>query len=263
MEVAKNTIQNMDEAVVLSEIACNAGAIILQNGAEIYRVEDTVERIIKSKKNVIDVDVYSTANVIIVSFSYDGEIHTNVRRVKSRRNNLYYIDKVNTFSREFVKGNMSFEEALLELEKIKNDPGQPLGLQIFGSALSAGAFLLLLGGSYQDMVISFCVGLMSYALSHIFEKCNVGFFVINFIAGLLVSFLTILISRFIPGVEVNKVVVASMMAFLPGITITNSMRDLMSGDVTSGITGATTALLISSALAVGVAIPITLSTYLM
>ncbi|MDO5047858.1 MAG: threonine/serine exporter family protein [Anaerococcus sp.] len=258
----KEIIENMDQAAVLSEVASNAGAIMLQNGAEIYRVEDTIERIIKSKENIRDVDVYSTSNVIVLSFSLNGKIHTNVRRVKARRNNLYYIDKVNSFSRRFVAGDFNLDEALVELRAIKNDPGYSPRWQCLGSSLSAGAFLLLLRGRLEDMVLSFFVGLISYAISHLFEKAKFGFFLINFIAGIVVSLITMTFGYFFTGVEVNKVVVASMMAFLPGITLTNSMRDLMSGDVTSGLTGATTAFLISTALALGVALPITIATYL-
>ena len=67
---------------------------------------------------------------------------------------------------------------------------------------------------------------------------------------------------FLPDITVDKIVIGSMMAFLPGITLTNAMRDLMSGDVTSGLTGATTAILVSTALALGVAMPITIATYI-
>lgn len=256
------TISSLDQAVILSEIASNAGAIMLANGAEIYRVEDTVERIIRSKKNIKDVDVYSTANVIVLSFSFNQEIHTNIRRVKSRTFNLYYINKVNSFSREFVSGNYSLQEALRELNKIKEDPGYPLAFQIFGSALSAAAFTILLGGKITDMLISFLVGFVSYIVSFQFQEAKFGFFLVNFIAGLVVSLITVTFRIFLPDITVDKIVIGSMMAFLPGITLTNAMRDLMSGDVTSGLTGATTAILVSTALALGVAMPITIATYI-
>ena len=256
------TISSLDQAVILSEIASNAGAIMLANGAEIYRVEDTVERIIRSKKNIKDVDVYSTANVIVLSFSFNQEIHTNIRRVKSRTFNLYYINKVNSFSREFVSGNYSLQEALRELNKIKADPGYPLILQILGSAVSAAAFTILLGGKITDMLISFLVGFVSYIVSFQFQEANFGFFLVNFIAGLGVSLITVSFRLFLPYISVDKIVIGSMMAFLPGITLTNAMRDLMSGDVTSGLTGATTSILVSTALALGVAMPITIATYI-
>lgn len=254
-------ITSEEKAVILSEIASNAGAIMLANGAEIYRVEDTVERIIRSKESIKDVDVYSTANVIVLSFSYEDEIHTNIRRVKARTHNLYYINRVNTFSRDFVNGKYTLKEAWEELQNIRKDPGQPVWMQVLGSAISAGAFLLLLDGHITDMIISFFVGLVSYIVSDKFNKAKFGFFLVNFVAGTVVSLITLTFKHYYPAIEANKIVIASMMAFLPGITLTNAMRDLMSGDVTSGLTGATTAILISTALALGVAMPITILTY--
>ena len=130
-----------------------------------------------------------------------------------------------------------------------------------GSAISSAAFLLMLDGNFTDMLISFIVGLVSYIISFQFQKAKFGFFLVNFIAGIVVGVMTLSFRYFLADIEANKIVIASMMAFLPGITLTNAMRDLMSGDVTSGLTGATTAILISTALALGVAMPITIVSY--
>ena len=73
MEYEKTTT-TIEDTFILAEIAANAGAIMLANGAEIYRVEDTVERILKSKSYIKDVDVFSTFNVIIISFSYKDKV---------------------------------------------------------------------------------------------------------------------------------------------------------------------------------------------
>ena len=258
----KKTISTLENAVILSEIATIAGAIMLANGAEIYRVEDTVERIVKSKINIKDVDVYSTSNVIILSFSFEGEVHTNLRRVKTRRNNLYFIDKANTFSREFVSGKYTLKEALIELDRIKSDPGKPVYLEVIGSGLSAAAFLILLGGTYKDMPYALIVGFISYIVSDQISRAKFGFFLINFVAGLSTSLMTMAFFLMVPGINFDKIVISALMAFLPGITLTNAMRDLLSGDATSGLTGAVTAILVSSALALGAALPITLFTFL-
>lgn len=125
--MVNEAVTSLDKAVILSEIASNAGAIMLANGAEVYRVEDTIERIIRSKKNIKDVDVYSTTNVIVISFSFNDEIHTNIRRVKSRTNNLYFINKVNSFSRDFVNGQYTLNDAWNELQKIKKTQVNPTG----------------------------------------------------------------------------------------------------------------------------------------
>lgn len=250
--------ESKQKAVLLSEIASNAGAIMLENGAEIYRVEDTVERIIRSKKDTRDVDVYSTFNVIILSFSYDGQVHTNVRRVKSRSNNLYYVDLVNTFSRDFVGGKYSLEEALIRLEEIKNDKGKSRARKVLGAGIAASAFSLLLQGGLEEMFVSFFVGMLAFYFADILGENGLGFFIINYLYGAVISILTLLIGKFLVDLKAPIVMISSMMAFLPGITMTNAMRDLMSGDSTSGLTGAVISVLISTALALGVGTPITI-----
>ena len=253
-----DTIKNEKAAVLLSEVASDAGAIMLASGAEIYRVEDTVERIIRSKTNAKDVDVYSTFNVIILSFTYDNEVHTNVRRVKNRANKLFYVDKVNQFSRDFCAGKLSLEEALVELKKIKASTGKPLFEKILGGGIAAGAFSLLLSGGQDEMAVSFIVGLLSYYAANFMEQNGIGYFVVNYLYGVIVSLLTVIFAHFLPGIESGIIIVSSMMALLPGIMITNAMRDLMSGDATSGLTGAVIGILISTALAMGVGTPITI-----
>lgn len=253
--MTNETIDSVEEAFILSEIAADAGALMLKNGAEIYRVEDTVERIIKSKKSIKDVDVFSTFNVIIISFSFEGQIHTNVRRVRSRTNNLYYVDKLNTFSRQFSAGKFTLKEALVEIDNIKKSEGVPAKLQIIGATVAAGAFSILLGAGIAEAISAFFVGLVGYIFSLYLIKNKLNYFVVHFLYGALVSLLTLSISHFI-NLSANVVIISAMMAFLPGITVTNAVRDLMSGDALSGMTGATMAIFISIALALGVAMPI-------
>lgn len=250
-------IKTLEEAVILSEIASSAGALMLANGAEIYRVEDTVERIIRSKDSIKDVDVFSSYNTIIISFSYKGEIHTNMRRVRSRGNNLYYVDRVNTFSRNFSAGLYTLDEALLEIDKIKKEKSVPVALKIFGATIAAGSYSILLGGSIIDILSAFLVGFLAYRFSLFLERNNLNFFVVNFLYGFVLSFLALAINEITP-ISINIVIIGGMMAFVPGVMLTNAVRDLMSGDALSGITGTAMAILISIALAVGVATPISI-----
>lgn len=253
--MSSENITSMHDAVILSELAAEAGAIMLANGAEIYRVEDTVERIIRSQESIKDVDVFSSFNVIIMSFSYKGQIHSNMRRVKTRSNNLYYVDKVNTFSRNFSNGMYSLEEALVEIQNIKKSEGTKDALKVLGATVAAGAYSILLGAGIIEILSSFLVGFLGYEFSLILEKNKLNYFVVHFFYGILVSLLSVIINYFCP-ISINVVIISAMMAFVPGIMITNAVRDLMSGDATSGMTACMMAILISTALALGVAVPI-------
>ena len=250
-------IRSLEEAVILSEVSVQAGALMLANGAEIYRVEDTVERMIRSKEAIKDVDVFSSYNTIIVSFTYKNEIHTNMRRVRSRSNNLYYVDRINTFSRNFTAGLYNLDEALVEIEKIKKEKASPISLKVFGATLASGAYSILLGGNIVEILSSFLVGYLAFRFSVFLERNNINFFVVNFLYGLILSLLSLIINEFTP-VSINIIIISGMMAFVPGVILTNAVRDLMSGDSLSGITGISVAILISVALAVGVATPISL-----
>ena len=253
--MTQEKLTSIEDAVVLSEIASDAGAIMLANGAEIYRVEDTVERILRSKESMKDVDVFSSFNVIMISFSYKGKIYSNMRRVRSRDNNLYYVDKVNTFSRNFSADKYTLDQALIEIDKIKKSNSTPTSLKILGATLAAGAFSILLGADIVEIISSLVVGFLGYIFTLFLVKNEINYFVVYFLYGGLVSILTLILNSLV-GASLNIVIISAMMAFLPGIMITNAMRDLMSGDALSGMTAATMAILISAALALGVAMPI-------
>lgn len=108
-------ITNDQEAMMLLDIASNAGELLLENGAEVYRAEETVERIVSFVENVKDVDVYSTFNGIMISYQVGSNIKSSVRKVKSRKYNLSKIDQINTFSRDFCQGKYDFYQALEEI----------------------------------------------------------------------------------------------------------------------------------------------------
>lgn len=258
--MAGEMIRSTEEAVLLSEIAANAGAIMLANGAEVYRVEDTVERIIRSKDSIKDVDVWSTFNVIIISFSYQGHIHSNVRRVKNRTNNLYYVDKVNTFSRNFANNLYTLDQAAIEIEEIKKSKGVPAKYKIFGATIAAGAYSFLIGAGLVEIIGALFVALTGYAFTLFLENNKLNYFVVHFLYGFFVALISTLLSL-LTSANNDIIIISAMMAFLPGMLITNAVRDVMSGDAISGMTGAAIAILISIGLALGVAIPISLFSF--
>ena len=226
---------NEDDINKLLEITSRAGAMMLKNGAEIYRVEDTVERIIRSIYNASDIDVFATFNAMMYSFNVDGKTYANVKRVKNRGNNLIIVDKVNSFSRKFCNHELTLDEALTAFPILVN-PKDPI---------------------FLDLPVTFLVSLLTFLVYRNIEKKMYGYFIDNFVAGIMVSFLTLMIGKFFGGFNTANVIISSMMPYVPGFILTNSIRDLMSGDATSGLVGLTMSLFISLALAIGVAVPMT------
>lgn len=241
-------------------VALYAGEIMLKNGAETYRVEDTIVRICKSK-NLPYVDAYVTPTGIFMSVDSKGdasdEIISYVKRIKSRGINLNKVAEVNNFSRQFVESDIPLNVALSILKTI--DISEPYSKHIkalLGSSLSGGLFALLFGGSLWDFLIASIVSIfVSYSLHHL-DRVKFPPFLSNAIGGALLTLLSISFSYFTPlvnrGINLDTVITGALMTLVPGVAITNAFRDSIAGDLVSGLARATEAVIIATSIAFGV-----------
>lgn len=248
-------ITNDQEAMLLLDIASNAGELLLENGAEVYRAEETVERIVSYVGNVKDVDVYSTFNGIMISYQVGSNIKSSVRKVKTRKYNLSKIDKINSFSRDFCSGKYDFYQALEKLDEINKEQSIPKAYEIMGVAIATAAFTAVINKNALEILVAFFVGLMAVIITNKMEEKDLGFFIDNFFTGNLISIFTLVFKYFLPTIIIDNIIIGAMMPFLAGALLTTGVRDLMSGNVTSGLTAALTAILTTIALALGVALP--------
>ena len=195
------------------------------------------------------------------SFNVDGKTYANVKRVKNRGNNLIVVDRVNSFSRKFCNHELNLDQALIELDNIKKTTKADVKLKIIGATLASTAFPMLVNSkapNFLDLPVTFVVSLLTYLIFIKIEKKMYGYFIENFVAGIMVSLFAHIIGKFVFGFNMANVIVSSMMPYVPGFLLTNSIRDLMSGDATSGLTGLAMSFFVSLALAIGVAFPMTL-----
>lgn len=245
-------MEKLEDAHTVLSIATLAGIIMLENGGEVYRAEDTVTRICESRENIKDVDVFATPNVLFVAFNFLGDIITNVKRVRNPSINLDKIEMVNSFSREFVNSDMNLFDAREKLIYIKNKKNQSRLEIVIPGAIASAAFSLILRGGISELIAT---GLASFFMLLTLEKIKefkLTFFLNTFLAAFLASafsYITVLLNI---TDNLDTVVIASIMTLVPGISITNAMRDTLSGDFVSGLTRLMEAVVISLAIAMGV-----------
>ena len=99
-----------EDAQLLLQVTTMLGKLLLEYGAEVYRAEDTVQRVAKSAKNVREVDVLATPGWIFVSFHMGNESHTKMRRVRTATIDLSKVTRLNDLSRRMTSGQMTMEE---------------------------------------------------------------------------------------------------------------------------------------------------------
>ena len=241
-------------------LAVKAGTIMMKSGAEIYRVEETITRICKSC-GIEYVNVFAMPTGIFVSVDDDkgsDNTVTQIKRITSAETNLNKISQVNDFSRKFATTDMTLEEGEALLNKIDQEKKLPFWSRALGASAVASCFSVLFGGGIIDFLCAFIIGALCYTLSRFLEKFEINFFIRGMICCGFAAFAALLASASIPEAEYVHIVTGCIMLFVPGVAITNSIRDFLSGDMVSGLGRMTEAILTAISLAAGAGIVIKL-----
>lgn len=234
----------------LLNISTLAGKIMLESGAETYRVEETIVRIGLSF-GVDDAESFVTPTGIITSLTKDSKTVTLVRRITSRGVDLNKIDLINNLSRQVQAQSMTVDELNTELINISQSDRYSAALTLFSSCTAAGCFALMFGGNIKDFFAAFIIGACIKIVSAVCQKLDINSFFINSLGGGLCAILAIILMKLNICANLDKTIIGSIMLLVPGLTITNAIRDTIAGDLLSGITKAAEAFLVAISIAVG------------
>ncbi|MCR5481722.1 MAG: threonine/serine exporter family protein [Clostridia bacterium] len=238
-------------------VALFAGELMLKSGAEVYRVEDTISRICKAC-GIHYAEAFVTTTGIFISIDMKGDnkndMHTFIKRIHGGTTDLDKISRLNQFSRQMASSGMSANEAMEELKEIGKRGPYPLLLRLFAAGLVAGFFCLIFGGKPIDFPAAFLTGTAAYYVGELLEKIAVNYFIRSFCCSAFSALVTQLICHASVGNTGGAIIIGCLMIFVPGVAITNAIRDLLTGDVLAGISRLTEASVIAIALAAGAGI---------
>ncbi len=234
-------------------LALFAGEIMMKSGAEIYRVEDTITRICRACK-VPYVEVFATPTGIFLSLDRgedDGEMPTFIKRIKGTGTDLQKISQTNQFSRDFVNTDLSIDEGMEILKQISLGRPYHIWIRLLGAALTCSFFCLLFKGTVQDFLCAFVIGAVSYLLSVGFEEIETNYFIKGFCCTAFAAFLALLCTLTGIGDSSVPITIGALMLFVPGVAITNAIRDFLAGDMLSGLAKTVEAFFVAISLATG------------
>lgn len=247
----ENQPMQIDE---IMEACLLAGKIMLQSGAETYRVEDTMMRMALSF-GIEETNSYVTPTGIIFSAVGNEQTVTRFIRILERSTDLKKVTYVNSISRKVSDGEIPPNEVLSRLKEIDSlDLTFPLKLQVAAASVASGCFLIMFNGAWNDFIPAMVSGGVGY-----FSFINVHRLVpIRFFSEFLASFIIGLLSLFFVkigwGGELDKIIIGSLMTLVPGLLITNALRDLIAGHLVSGLSKGAEAFLTAFAIGTGIAV---------
>ncbi len=231
------------------EVASEAGHILLENGAEISRVEDTMERI-SSHYGVHTGHFFVLSNGIFTTSSSNK--YANVEFIPIRGIQLSKVVEVNRLSYRIAADKVSLTQARAELDAIRDEPMKPAWEQIVGSAFGAAGFCAVFGGGVMDCAAAFVVGTLLY-LFLLFISSRYLSKIVGGICNSLVATLLCLASyRLGFGSSLSNIIIGAIMPLIPGVPFVNGVRDLADSDYIAGTTRLTDAMLGFFCIALGV-----------
>ncbi len=221
-----------------------AGKIIMENGGETYRAEETICRMGQGF-GLREVESFAVPSGIFISYrGPDDQLETGVKRVRRQGRNLTRVDETNRVSRLVSSGEMDCGEAFAELQAIETMPG-PFGKywKIAAAFLCAAGFALLFGGAWMDLLIAGAAAAVVQVTAVMIEKVHMKWMAAAIVGGFLTALLPHLARMIIPALQTDAVVAGAVMPLVPGLAMTNAVEDAMRGDMVSGMSHGTQALL--------------------
>lgn len=238
------------------ELALEAGEVLLKNGAEISRVEETIDRICK-KFLIENVDAFVLSNgIFMTATSEDHEVFARVRAIPMSGIHLGIITEVNKLSRDITAGNVGIAEAKERLQKIQSMPPIPPSLQIIGSGLGSACFIYLLGADFWECTMTMISGTAVFAAMLAMKRFHLSKILTNILGGGLITLLGVLYTYCMPqeGLRLSLMISGSIFPLIPGVAFVNAIRDLADSDFISGIVRMLDAILVFVYIAIGVGI---------
>jgi len=228
-------------------LICLAAQMMLENGGETYRVEETGMRM-AAGLNLDDVNIVAFPTSIFVNVNG----HSRIRRITRRGVNTSRLAQINDVSRRVERGELTIEEAESALNAIAAHPGLPLHTLILAYGISAASFSLLFGGTLGSVIAALMVGMLIQAMQPLFAHLAMGTLLFNFCGGFIGALLCRVLANFSAAIDVNAAIIGAIMPMLTGLLMTTAVRDTMYGDLISGIARAVGALLLAGCVALGV-----------
>ncbi len=231
--------------------ALDIGENMLICGAEISRVEYAI-RLICSAYGCCRTDVFTITSSIVVSIEdAHRKFYTQTRRITGTQTDLARLDRLNSLSREICLQTPDYDYVQARLREILQLSRYPLWLEVVCSAMIGGAFAVFFGGNAPDAAVAAVLGAMLRIVAFGLGLIHTNQILINVIATFGLSAAAILAVRLGLGSDANKIIIGNIMLLIPGIALTNSLRDMISGDIMSGLLRFFDAILVAAAIAAG------------
>ena len=251
-EASCGTVPGLDRYLMDSLLLM--GETLLNSGAEVFRVEDTLDRIGLSY-GASHMNVFALSTFLLITIEGpDGSSMTKSRRFRNLAGDTDFtrLERLNALSRSVCRSPIPTATLYRKIWAIAFQKRRK-GEMLAGYVLASAAFTVFFGGSVLDGIVAGGIGVLIWLMMlHLHPIC-MNSIVFEFTASFLSGFCICLLSHLLPSVQMGEIMIGDIMLLIPGILFTNSMRDILLGDTISGGMMLIHAVLLTLALTFGIA----------
>lgn len=243
-----------DELIIAT--CLKAGQIMVENGSEISRVDDTMNRIAQNA-GVTGANTYVTITGVMMSIQ--GRNATQIAAIKQRTIDLEKVAQVNQLSRSFAVHEIDLPTLHAQLAQVDQATRSfPLWLQLVGAALVSGPLMIMFRHEVVNTWPTVAIGTLGYLVFYLLNRYLKIKFLSELVAALVIGIMAEWAVQIGWGTNINDIIIGSLMPLVPGVPLTNAVRDILAGNFVSGPARAVEALISAAALGFGIAVVITL-----
>ncbi len=243
----------MDHNMLL-DMATDLGYELAMSGAETFRVEESISRVLSAYG--VKSEVFAIPNYLIVSIlTEDGTPVTRMRRIGQHGNDLDAVEKFSGLSRAYCNRTPDPKDGIQWLDRVRSQLVQySAPVEYLGDFLGAAGFGFLFGGNWVDGICAGICGILVGFVSKFLEKCKANPFFRTIATSFLMALLAYVFGVIGLAPNPDAVTIGALMILVPGLLFTNAMRDIIYGDINSGVNRIVQVFLTAIAIAVGTAV---------
>ena len=242
-----------EEAEKLLGTVLDIGEAMLICGGEVSRVEDTMRRICESY-GVERVNPFVITSSIVITLQLKDETAvTQTRRINRSATDFTRLEELNELSRYLCSSKPPVGEiaaiyhGTIQTEKNCHRPQKML----LGYLIAACAFAICFGGNMWDGCAAALIAVAIWFLDLYFRKYVPSQMMYLLFAAFIMGMLAMSFKFTGLPFHADKIMIGDIMLLIPGILMTNAVRDIFSGDTISGMLRLCESLLMAGMIAAG------------
>lgn len=229
------------------------GRRLIETGAEVHRVEDTIKRICTAYGFSV-YEVYAVTGMVIATIMDEEGMHyTQTVRVVSYGTDLGRMEEINAQSRYICEKTPPVDELRALVFENKKTKPKPV-IKCLGYMLAAGGFAVFYGGNWLDGLSAAAVAIAIYLMDYNLKLRSVNKVIYTFVASFVSGCLALVFVHFGFGTHADKVMIGDIMLFIPGLLLVSAVKEMFNRDIVTGLYRLIEAVLVAVAIACGFAL---------